>query len=119
MMFHKFVVLSIFGEILVKKSQICQNVTYGWPHPSKEDGGLNEAEGRNSGALSEESYSGCKAVFNVMNEGGNNSDRIWAVAEYRNRLKSMIFLLSRTQAGPGRAVKQKQVEISHNHVQAF
>ena len=77
MVFHEFVILLCFGEIAVKKSQICQNVTYGWPHPSKEDGGLNEAEGRNSGALSEESYSGCKAVFNVMNEGGDDSDRIW------------------------------------------
>ena len=27
---------------------------------------------------------------------------------YRDRLKSMQILLSRTQAGPGRAVKQEQ-----------
>ena len=28
-------------------------------------------------------------------------------------------MLSRTQAGPGRTVKQEQEEISRNHVQAF
>ena len=33
--------------------------------------------------------------------------------------KSMYFLLSRTQAGPGRTVKQEQEEISRNHVQTF
>ena len=31
----------------------------------------------------------------------------------------MYFLLSRTQAGPGRTVKQEQEEISSNHVQTF
>ena len=31
----------------------------------------------------------------------------------------MYFLLSRTQAGPGRTVKQEQEEISRNHVQTF
>ena len=31
----------------------------------------------------------------------------------------MFVLVSRTQAGPGRAVKQKQEEISRNHVQTF
>ena len=82
---NEFLGVKVHG---VKKSQIHQNVTYGWPHPSKEDGGLNEAEGRNSGALSEESYSGCKAVFNVMNEGGNDSDRIWAVGKHRNLLEA-------------------------------
>ena len=38
---------------------------------------------------------------------------------YRDRLKSMQILLSRTQAGPGRAVKQEQEEISRYHVQTF
>ena len=33
--------------------------------------------------------------------------------------KSMYFLLSRTQAGPGRTVKQEQEETSCNHVQTF
>ena len=33
--------------------------------------------------------------------------------------KSMYVLLSRTQAGPGRTVKQEQEEISRNHVQTF
>ena len=31
----------------------------------------------------------------------------------------MFVLLSRTQAGPGRTVKQEQEEVSRNHVQAF
>ena len=31
----------------------------------------------------------------------------------------MYFLLSRTQAGPGRTVKQEQEEISRNHIQTF
>ena len=31
----------------------------------------------------------------------------------------MFVLLSRTQAGPGRTVKQEQEEISRNHVQTF
>ena len=31
----------------------------------------------------------------------------------------MYVLLSRTQSGPGRAVKQEQEEISRNHVQTF
>ena len=38
---------------------------------------------------------------------------------YRDRLKSMLILLSRTQAGPGRAGKQEQEQISPNHLQAF
>ena len=35
---------------------------------------------------------------------------------YRAEKKSLQILLSRTQAGPGRKVKQEQVEISSNHV---
>ena len=31
----------------------------------------------------------------------------------------MYFLLSRTQAGPGRTVKQEEEEINRNHVQTF
>ena len=31
----------------------------------------------------------------------------------------MQILLSRTQAGPGRKVKQEQEDISRNHIQAF
>ena len=38
---------------------------------------------------------------------------------YRAPGKSMYFLLSRTQAGPGRTVEQEQDEISRNHVQTF
>ena len=35
---------------------------------------------------------------------------------YRAEKKSLQILLSRTQAGPGRKVKQEQEEISRNHV---
>ena len=35
---------------------------------------------------------------------------------YRAEKKSMQILLSSTQAGPGRKVKQEQEEISRNHV---
>ena len=38
---------------------------------------------------------------------------------YRGANKGSYVLLSRTQAGPGRTVKQEQEEISHNHVQTF
>ena len=38
---------------------------------------------------------------------------------YRARNKGMQILLSNSQAGPGRTVKQEQEEISRNHVQAF
>ena len=38
---------------------------------------------------------------------------------YRDRLKGVQILLSNSQAGPGRKVKQEQEEISRNHVQAF
>ena len=35
---------------------------------------------------------------------------------YRDEIKSLQILLSRTQAGQGRTVKQEQEEISPNHV---
>ena len=38
---------------------------------------------------------------------------------YRGGYKGLFVLLSRTQAGPGRTVKQEQGEISRNHVQTF
>ena len=38
---------------------------------------------------------------------------------YRDRLKSVQILLSRTKAGPGRKVKQEQEESSRNQVQSF
>ena len=38
---------------------------------------------------------------------------------HRAEKKSLQILLSRTQAGPGRTVKQEQEEVSRNHVQAF
>ena len=36
---------------------------------------------------------------------------------YRGVNKGLYVLLSKTQAGPGRTVKQEQEEISRNHVQ--
>ena len=42
-----------------------------------------------------------------------------ATRKYRAEKKSLQILLSSTQAGPGRKVKQEQEEISRNHVQAF
>ena len=36
---------------------------------------------------------------------------------YRDRLKGLQILLSKSQSGPGRIVKQEQEEISHNHVE--
>ena len=36
---------------------------------------------------------------------------------YRDEIYSLQILLSRSQAGPGRTVKQQQEEISPNHVQ--
>ena len=38
---------------------------------------------------------------------------------YRGGNKGLFVLVSRTQAGPGRTVKQVQEEISRNHVQPF
>ena len=38
---------------------------------------------------------------------------------YRGANKGLYVLLSRTQAEPGRTVKQEQEEISRNHVQTF
>ena len=39
--------------------------------------------------------------------------------QFRCVNKGLYVLLSRTQAGPGRTVKQEQEEISRNHVQTF
>ena len=49
----------------------------------------------------------------------NESQTSAARTVYRAPGKSMYFLLSRTQAGPGRAVKQEQEEISRNYAQTF
>ena len=38
---------------------------------------------------------------------------------YRGVNKGLFVLLNRTQAGPGRTVKQEQEDISRNHVQTF
>ena len=39
--------------------------------------------------------------------------------KYRDWLKGMQILLSMTQAGPGKTVKQEREEISCNHIKAF
>ena len=41
----------------------------------------------------------------------------FALMSYRDEIESLQILLSRTQAGPGRTVKQEQEEISPDHVQ--
>ena len=38
---------------------------------------------------------------------------------YRVRLKDVHILLSNSQAGPARTVKQEQEDIFHNHVPSF
>ena len=38
---------------------------------------------------------------------------------YRGEIYSLQILLSRTQAGPGRQIKQEQEDISRNHAQSF
>ena len=41
------------------------------------------------------------------------------VQVYRDRLKGVQILLTNSQAGPGRTVKQEQEDISCNHVPSF
>ena len=50
---------------------------------------------------------------------GNLLPRISLQSKDRGELKGLNVLLSRTQAGPGRAVMQEQEENSRNQVQAF
>ena len=45
--------------------------------------------------------------------------RDWIVHVYTGENKGSFVLISRTQAGPCRTVKQEQEEISRNHAQAF
>ena len=54
----------------------------------------------------------CVSAREVIVKSGTS----WAMNEYRDRLKGLQILLSRTQAGPGRKVKQEQKETSRNHV---
>ena len=42
-----------------------------------------------------------------------------SMLKYRDEINSLQILLSRTQAGPGRTVKQEQEEISPNHAQTI
>ena len=51
--------------------------------------------------------------------GGENLGTTKRAPVYRGVNKGLHVLLSRTQVGPGRTVKQEQEEISHNHVQTF
>ena len=45
--------------------------------------------------------------------------RLLLIFMYSSELKGLYVLLSRTQARPGRAVKQEKEKNSRNHVQAF
>ena len=47
----------------------------------------------------------------------HNVTRLMSKNKYRDEIYSLQILLSRTQTGPGRTVKQGQEEISPNHVQ--
>ena len=64
-----------------------------------------------------------KKDFNSLRELAPTNHATWKKPScgtlYRDRLKRVQILLSNSQAGPGRKVKQEQEEISRNHVQAF
>ena len=64
---------------------------------------------------------GTLSVYNIGidPDGGVSEICGWAAQVYRGPGKSMQILLSNSQAGPGRTVKQEQEEISRNHVQTF
>ena len=47
------------------------------------------------------------------------SGELGTLSMYRGVNKGLYVLLSRTQSGPGRTVKQEQEEISRNHVHTF
>ena len=49
---------------------------------------------------------------------GRKPKRVSLSYKYRAQNKGMHILLSNSQAGPCRKVKEEQEEISHNHVQA-
>ena len=51
--------------------------------------------------------------------GGENLGTTKRAPVYRGVNKGLYVLLSRTQAGPGRTVKQEQEELSRNHIQTF
>ena len=54
------------------------------------------------------------AQFGIPGDCGLCTER--KLGRYRAEKKSLQILLSRTQAGPGRKVKQQQEESSRNHV---
>ena len=56
--------------------------------------------------------SGCGTIEGKKNCGNERM-------KYRDRLKGVRILLSNSQAGPGRTVKQEQEDISCNHVPSF
>ena len=58
-------------------------------------------------------------VFNASEDANVMDLVIFTFIKYRDRLKGVQILLSRTQAGPGRTVKQEQEQTSRNHPQAF
>ena len=65
---------------------------------------------------------GLKSIYSVHRQGKVGKNVMWQspnLDDYRGVNKGLFVLLSRTQAGPGRTVKQEQEEISRNHVQTF
>ena len=59
------------------------------------------------------------STFLSMNMASMTRVRLPRQVQQRGVNKGLYVLLSRTQAGPGRTVKQEQEEISRNHVQTF
>ena len=57
-------------------------------------------------------------VYRIMIENENKGS-FHIEYLYRDRLKGMQILQSRTQAGAGRTGKEEQEQTSRNHVQAF
>ena len=52
----------------------------------------------------------------ILNKKDAGSVCLYGKMTYKDRLKGGQISLSRTQAGPGRKVKQEQEEISRKHV---
>ena len=101
-------------SIFSQPSDKCTVITIPVDGPVGADGEAEQSYYEGHVAVGEgdaDQENGCyeKVVHFISHSGGN----------YRAPGKSMYFLLSRTQAGPGRTVKQEQEETSRNHVQTF
>ena len=76
---------------------------------------------RSSGRRSQERTPPIRVLFRCAT-GGRVRQKVFnrvVFQSYRARNKGMQILLSNSQAGPCRTVKQEQEEISRNHVHAF